>query len=93
MGRPLHFRSERSYATDLYRPLKIYRPRPCLNPRTLGPMTSTLTTRPPRATKAQGRIKGRASRAVVGALKRRWSKSEIWRQLPQVSTRDSLYNL
>jgi hypothetical protein len=30
--------------------LKIHRPRPGLNPRTLGPVASTLTTRPPRAT-------------------------------------------
>jgi hypothetical protein len=28
--------------------LKIHRPRPGLNPRTLGPMVSTITTRPPR---------------------------------------------
>jgi hypothetical protein len=30
-------------------PLKIHRPRPGLNPRTLAPVVSTLTTRPPRA--------------------------------------------
>jgi hypothetical protein len=30
--------------------LKIYRPLPGLNPRTLGPVASTLTTRPLRAT-------------------------------------------
>jgi hypothetical protein len=30
--------------------LKINRPRPGLKPRTLGPMASTITTRPPRAT-------------------------------------------
>jgi hypothetical protein len=30
--------------------LKIHRPWPGLNPRTLGPVASTLTTRPPRAT-------------------------------------------
>jgi hypothetical protein len=30
--------------------LKIHRPRPDLNPRTLGRMPSTLTTKPPRAT-------------------------------------------
>jgi hypothetical protein len=30
--------------------LKIHRPRPGLNPRTLGPVASTLTTRPQRAT-------------------------------------------
>lgn len=29
-------------------PLKIYRPRPCLNKRNLFPMASTKTTRPPR---------------------------------------------
>jgi hypothetical protein len=29
-------------------PIKIHRPRPGLNPRTLGPVASTLTTRPPR---------------------------------------------
>jgi hypothetical protein len=31
-------------------PLKIHRPRPGLNPRTLGPVASTLTTSPPRTT-------------------------------------------
>jgi hypothetical protein len=31
-------------------PFKIHRPRPGLNPRTLGPVASTLTTTPPRAT-------------------------------------------
>jgi hypothetical protein len=31
-------------------PLNIHRPRPGLNPRTLGPVASTLTTSPPRAT-------------------------------------------
>jgi hypothetical protein len=31
-------------------PLKIHRLRAGLNPRTLGPMQSTITTRPPRAT-------------------------------------------
>jgi hypothetical protein len=31
-------------------PLKIHRPRPSLNPRTLGPMTSTIIIKPPRAT-------------------------------------------
>ncbi|KDR12752.1 hypothetical protein L798_13056 [Zootermopsis nevadensis] len=30
--------------------LKIHRPRPCLNLRTLGPVASMLTTSPPRAT-------------------------------------------
>jgi hypothetical protein len=30
---------------------KIHRPRPGLNPRTLGPVASTLTTRSPRATR------------------------------------------
>jgi hypothetical protein len=30
--------------------LKIHRPRPSLNPRTLGPEASMLTTTPPRAT-------------------------------------------
>jgi hypothetical protein len=30
--------------------LKIHRPRPGMNPRNLGPMTSTITTRPPRTT-------------------------------------------
>jgi hypothetical protein len=39
----------RRRATDFIT-LKIHRPRPCLNPRTLGPVASTLTTRPPRAT-------------------------------------------
>jgi hypothetical protein len=31
-------------------PLKIHRPRPGMNPRTLGTMASTINTRPPRAT-------------------------------------------
>jgi hypothetical protein len=31
-------------------PLKIHRPRPGLNPRILGPVASTITTRLPRAT-------------------------------------------
>jgi hypothetical protein len=31
-------------------PLKIHRPQPGLNPRILGPVASTLTTRPPRTT-------------------------------------------
>jgi hypothetical protein len=39
-----YFPSERRRAADLYRP------RPGLNSRTLGPMASTLTTRPPRTT-------------------------------------------
>jgi hypothetical protein len=34
-------------------PLKIHHPRPGLNPRTLGPVAGTLTTRPPRATRSQ----------------------------------------
>jgi hypothetical protein len=45
----LHFPSEGRRATDFIT-LKIHRPRPVLNPRTLGPVASTLTTRPPRAT-------------------------------------------
>jgi hypothetical protein len=32
------------------KPLKIHRPRSGSNPRTLGPVASTLTTTPPRAT-------------------------------------------
>jgi hypothetical protein len=47
--RPLYFPSEGRRATDFIT-LKIHRPRPGLNPRTLGPVASTLTTRPPRAT-------------------------------------------
>jgi hypothetical protein len=45
----------------------------------------------------QGRIKGRVSRAadrgakLKGAQKHHWNKSEIWCQLTQVSTRDSLH--
>jgi hypothetical protein len=39
-----------SPATDFIT-LKIHHPRPDLNPRTLGPVASTLTTRPPRATR------------------------------------------
>jgi hypothetical protein len=35
-------------------PLKIHRPQPGLNPRTLDPMANTVTTRPPRATKPSG---------------------------------------
>jgi hypothetical protein len=48
--RRLYFPSEGRRATDFIT-LKIHRPRPGLNPRTLGPVASTLTTRPPRATK------------------------------------------
>jgi hypothetical protein len=47
--RRLYFPSEGRRAADFIT-LKIHRPRPGLNPRTLGPMLSTLTTRPPRAT-------------------------------------------
>jgi hypothetical protein len=47
--RRLYFPSEGRRATDFIT-LKIHRPRPGLNPRTLGPVASTLTTRPPRAT-------------------------------------------
>jgi hypothetical protein len=36
-------------ATDFIT-IKIHRPRPGLNPRTFGPVASTLTTRPPKAT-------------------------------------------
>jgi hypothetical protein len=42
-GRRLYFPSEGSRATN-------YRPRPGLNPRTFGPVASTITTRPPRPT-------------------------------------------
>jgi hypothetical protein len=35
---------------EVLSPLKIHRPRPELNPRTLDPVASTLTTSPPRAT-------------------------------------------
>jgi hypothetical protein len=45
--RQLYFPSEGRRAADFIT-LKIQRPRPGLNPRTLGPMASTLTTRPPR---------------------------------------------
>jgi hypothetical protein len=31
-------------------PLKVHSPRPGLNPRTLGPVANTITTRPPRTT-------------------------------------------
>jgi hypothetical protein len=45
------FPSEGSHATDLYPLLKkIHRSRPGLNLRTLGPMASTITTRPSRET-------------------------------------------
>jgi hypothetical protein len=43
-GRRLYFHSEGSRATD------FYRHRPGMDPRTFGPMASTITTRPPRAT-------------------------------------------
>jgi hypothetical protein len=43
------FPSEGRRAADFIT-LKIHRPRPGLNPRTLGSVASTLTTRPPRAT-------------------------------------------
>jgi hypothetical protein len=48
--RRLYFPSEGRRATDFIA-LKIHRPRPSLNPRTLGPVASTLTTTPPRAMK------------------------------------------
>jgi hypothetical protein len=47
--RRLYFPSEGRRAADFIT-LKIHRPRPGLNPRTLGPVASTLNTRPPRAT-------------------------------------------
>jgi hypothetical protein len=47
--RQLYFPSKGKHAMDFIT-LKIHRPRPGLNPRTLGPVASTLTTRPPRAT-------------------------------------------
>jgi hypothetical protein len=37
-----------SHATDFYRPLKIYHPRPGLKLRTLGTLASTTATGPPR---------------------------------------------
>ena len=38
------------HARKVLSPLKIHRPRPGSNPRTLGPVASTLTTSPPRST-------------------------------------------
>jgi hypothetical protein len=46
--RRLYFPSEGRRAADFIT-IKIHRPRPGLNPRTLGPVASTLTTTPPRA--------------------------------------------
>jgi hypothetical protein len=46
----LYFPSEGSGASDFYHPQKIHRPRSGSNPRTLGPVASTLTTSPPRST-------------------------------------------
>jgi hypothetical protein len=42
--------------------LKIHRPWPSFNPRTLGPIASTITTRPPRTTWHLPNIKGPAGR-------------------------------
>jgi hypothetical protein len=47
--RRLYFPSKGRCVADFVT-LKIHRPRPGLNPRTLGPVVRTLTTRPPRAT-------------------------------------------
>jgi hypothetical protein len=40
----------RKWCYGFLSPLKIHQPRPELNPQTLGPVASTLTTSPPRAT-------------------------------------------
>jgi hypothetical protein len=40
----------RKWCSGFLSPLKIQRPRSGLNPRTLGPVASTLTTSPPRST-------------------------------------------
>jgi hypothetical protein len=40
----------REWCSGFLSPLKIHRPRSGSNPRTLGPVPSTLTTSPPRAT-------------------------------------------
>jgi hypothetical protein len=52
-GRWLYLPSEGKRATEFYRP-KLIRPRPGLNPRTLGPAASTLSTRAPRTTRTVG---------------------------------------
>jgi hypothetical protein len=49
MGLTAYFPSEGRRAADFIA-LKIHRPRPGMNPRTLDPVASTLTTRPPRVT-------------------------------------------
>jgi hypothetical protein len=51
MGQRLYFPSEWCNATDFISLLKIHRPWPGLNPQTLVPMVSTITTRPPRLTR------------------------------------------
>jgi hypothetical protein len=40
----------RNYCYRFWQLVKIHCPGPCFNPRTLGPMASTTTTRPPRTT-------------------------------------------
>jgi hypothetical protein len=45
----------RKWCSGFLSPLKIHRPRSGSNPRTLGPVASTLTTSPPRSTKASYR--------------------------------------
>jgi hypothetical protein len=52
-SRRLYFPSEWRRAADFLSPLKIHRPRPCLNSRTLCPKTSTLTARSSRTTANQ----------------------------------------
>jgi hypothetical protein len=45
-----YFLSDGRRVVDFYRPWKIHSSRPGLNPQMLVPMTSTLSTRPPRTT-------------------------------------------
>jgi hypothetical protein len=47
--RRLYFPSDRTRATACFILIKNHRPRPGLNPRTLGPMAVTISTRAPRA--------------------------------------------
>jgi hypothetical protein len=50
MGPTALFLLQRKSCYGFLSPLKIHRPRPGINPRTLGPMASTITTRPPTVT-------------------------------------------
>jgi hypothetical protein len=76
--RRLYFPSEGRCAADFIT-LKIHRPRPGLNPRTLCPVASTLTTRPPRATNkdSQYQITTQIS-SLITMLSRSTDRRSLW---------------